>query len=173
MKKIGAVLNRLEKVQVTIGILALATIGIIIPLQVFCRYVLNSPLPWVEEVATGLSVWMAFLGAAVLYKRKRLVAVEFFIPYFPKAFKPVFSVVIDSMIFVLSIMIIILGYRLSLVQMMSTQVGSGIPRAYFFTIPLIVNFSTVLIYSLYAITQSFVSEVDVGESERFLQKPDV
>lgn len=34
--------------------------------QVFCRFVLNSPLVWSEELARLSVVWMTFIGAAVV-----------------------------------------------------------------------------------------------------------
>lgn len=42
----------------------LAVMTALILLQVFFRYVLNSPLVWAEELARLNMIWMAFLGAA-------------------------------------------------------------------------------------------------------------
>jgi TRAP-type C4-dicarboxylate transport system permease small subunit len=38
--------------------------------QVFCRYALNSPLVWSEELVIYLCVWLTYLGAAVLTAKK-------------------------------------------------------------------------------------------------------
>jgi TRAP-type C4-dicarboxylate transport system permease small subunit len=35
-------------------------------LQVFCRYALNAPLRWPEEVSRLLLIWLTYLGAVVL-----------------------------------------------------------------------------------------------------------
>lgn len=35
-------------------------------IQVFCRFVLNSPLVWSEELARLSVVWMTFIGAAIV-----------------------------------------------------------------------------------------------------------
>ncbi len=43
-----------------------ATIVTLTILQVFCRFVLDSPLIWSEELVRLLLVWLTFLGAAVL-----------------------------------------------------------------------------------------------------------
>ena len=47
-------------------------------LQVLSRYVLEAPLPWTEELARFLLVWVAFLGSASVARRKMHIAVEFF-----------------------------------------------------------------------------------------------
>lgn len=43
--------------------IALAAITLVILLQVFYRYVLNSPLSWPEEAARYVMVWMTFPAA--------------------------------------------------------------------------------------------------------------
>jgi C4-dicarboxylate transporter DctM subunit len=45
-------------------------------LQVVCRYVLNSALPWPEELARIAFVWFVLLGAALLARRNRHIAIE-------------------------------------------------------------------------------------------------
>lgn len=40
---------------------------LVVLLQVFCRYLLNSSLFWSEELARYLLVWLSFLGATVAY----------------------------------------------------------------------------------------------------------
>lgn len=47
-------------------------------LQVLSRYVFEAPLPWTEELARFLLVWVAFLGSASVTRRKMHIAVEFF-----------------------------------------------------------------------------------------------
>lgn len=46
--------------------LAVAIMSLAILLQVFCRYVLNAPLTWPEELAVLTFGWMIFLGAALV-----------------------------------------------------------------------------------------------------------
>ena len=52
-------------------------------LQVLSRYVLEAPLPWTEELARFLLVWVSFLGAASVTRRKMHITVEFFSNKFP------------------------------------------------------------------------------------------
>jgi TRAP-type C4-dicarboxylate transport system permease small subunit len=43
--------------------LGLAVLAAVCALQILWRYVLNAPLPWPEEVARLLLVWLTYLGA--------------------------------------------------------------------------------------------------------------
>jgi TRAP-type C4-dicarboxylate transport system permease small subunit len=152
----GHFVNFLEKVQVWAGILSVAVIGVIIPLQVFCRFILNAPLMWPEDVGIGLMVWLGFIGSAVLYKRKEHVAVDYFKNYFPPKWAKGVALGLDLLIGFLTLLIIIYGYQLNLLQMMTMQVGTGIPRGFFYSLPLLVNMIFMLIYNLYIVLERLV-----------------
>lgn len=62
----------------------LASLAVILFVQVFLRYVLHSPLIWSEEVAKYLSIWVVFLGMAVAMRRMSLIAVEVIIQSVPE-----------------------------------------------------------------------------------------
>lgn len=50
---------------------------VVASLQVFFRYVLVAPLPWTEELSRFLLVWVAFLGAASVTRRKMHILVDY------------------------------------------------------------------------------------------------
>ena len=45
------------------------SMAILVAVQVFCRYILNSSLFWSEELARYMLVWLSFFGATVAYYR--------------------------------------------------------------------------------------------------------
>lgn len=65
------------------GALLIAIFGMII-FQVFTRYVLNMPLPWSEEVARLMVVWLTFVGAGFVASRNAHIAVDILAVYLPK-----------------------------------------------------------------------------------------
>ena len=78
---IDDVVSKLVKVILTI---LFAAITIVIFMQIIYRYVLLKPIPWAEEVARYLFVWISFLGAGVAVKLKSHVGVGFVINMLPK-----------------------------------------------------------------------------------------
>jgi TRAP-type C4-dicarboxylate transport system permease small subunit len=48
----------------------------IVFLQFFTRYILNDSLAWTEEIARYGLMWLAFIGGAVVTRRKTHIAVE-------------------------------------------------------------------------------------------------
>jgi len=45
------------------------SMALLVAVQVFCRYALNSSLFWSEELARYMLVWLSFFGATVAYYR--------------------------------------------------------------------------------------------------------
>ncbi|HUG25638.1 TRAP transporter small permease [Piscinibacter sp.] len=55
---------------------ALVVITLIIPLGVFMRYVMNSPLSWPEPASVIMMVMFSFVGGAAAYRAKVHIAVQ-------------------------------------------------------------------------------------------------
>ena len=75
-----SVLGRINSVALavgrTLGYGALALMVIAILLQIFFRYALNNALPWPEEAARGLMIWMMALVAPSAYRHAGFVSIE-------------------------------------------------------------------------------------------------
>lgn len=139
MANLSAFVNFIERIQMGVGILSVAIIAVIIPLQVFCRFVLNAPLIWPEDVGIGLMVWGGFIGSAILYKRNEHVAVDFFKKYFPRKMSLAVSFSIDFIIGFLLVLIIFYGYQLTQLQMMKCRLERACPEAIFTPCPFLLT----------------------------------
>ncbi|MET3504716.1 TRAP transporter small permease [Halalkalibacter oceani] len=67
-----------------IATFALSAIILLTGTHVFSRYVLNHPLPWVEEVTIGLFVWFVYIGISSAMKRNSHVGVDYFVNKMPR-----------------------------------------------------------------------------------------
>lgn len=65
------------------GALLIGVFALII-FQVFTRYVLSIPLPWSEEIARLMVVWLTFVGAGFVSSRNAHIAVDILAVYLPK-----------------------------------------------------------------------------------------
>lgn len=105
MKPLDAVLAGLSRINDWIGAagkyLSLTLIGLmtlVIIIQVFFRYVLESALPWSEEVARYMMIWMVFLVAPIAYRRGLNVAIEIVPGLFSLRWRAVLMLVINVLV---------------------------------------------------------------------------
>ncbi|MEM0947333.1 MAG: TRAP transporter small permease [Pseudomonadota bacterium] len=77
-----------------IAILAIALMVAAILVQVFFRYALNNPLPWPEELARFMMLWMTGLIAPMAYRRGGFVAIDMLLVALPKNLGALLSLVL-------------------------------------------------------------------------------
>jgi TRAP-type C4-dicarboxylate transport system permease small subunit len=92
MKALHRILGPLEfvntwimKIGAQIAWVCVALMVSTILLQVFFRYALNAALPWPEEVARALMIWMMALVSAQAYRNNAFVAIEMLPDALPNA----------------------------------------------------------------------------------------
>ena len=73
-------LSRVNDVLLAVGrrvaIVAMVLMVFVILLQIFFRYILNNALPWPEEAARGLMIWMMALVVPTAYRHAGFVSIE-------------------------------------------------------------------------------------------------
>ena len=93
-----------------IAIAAIALMVLVILFQVFFRYVLNNALPWSEEAARFMMLWMTGLIAASAYRRSGFVAIDMLEQALPRRLSSVLSL----FLLLLSLAVLITGIQLGL-----------------------------------------------------------
>lgn len=89
MKKLYEGYNRLEKVVLALIMCLLVAMGFA---QVICRFVLQMPLAWAEELLTFCMVWVAYLGASTATNERKHILVSMFVDLLPKRLRIGFTV---------------------------------------------------------------------------------
>lgn len=51
-------------------------VGLFITYEVVMRYVFTAPTIWVDEVSRVMQVWAAYLGAAYVFKHRKMITIE-------------------------------------------------------------------------------------------------
>lgn len=84
LRALTAVNSLLLSIGKSIAWIAIGLMVIVILLQVVFRYVLNNALPWPDEAARFLMLWMTGLIAPTAYRHGGFVAIEMFRHALPK-----------------------------------------------------------------------------------------
>lgn len=106
MRYLKSILALAEQIFLVMAVLCVAVMIIVNSLQIFFRYVLNSAFVWVYPLTMLLFIWMTFLGAYVVYRRKKDIMVLFIVNLMPASMRKVLFIVtnIATMILILIIL---------------------------------------------------------------------
>jgi TRAP-type transport system small permease protein len=130
MKGIKRVMNYVHLCMGYLAIFQLVVMVILISVQVFCRYVLNFSISWVEEVSLLLMVWFSFIAMAIGVKNKLHISIELFVMWLPKSIQTaIIARIADVCIIVIGFVLVYHGILLVQNGMMSTLPATGLPAA--------------------------------------------
>lgn len=125
-------LGAIERVELWLAKLCLLATMAVVGLQVVFRYGFNRPLSWPEELAGFLLVWLTFLVADILVKRKGHVEVEYFADKLSPRVQAIVGLLVNLYIIVFLVFLVVTSLRVAALQL-DHGVGAAlrIPKAYY------------------------------------------
>ena len=138
-------------------------------LQVFFRYVLNSALPWPEEVARAFMIWMTAFVAAGAYRQGGFIAIDFFLQTIPKKFSTILQFVLLVIAGIVLVELFILGIEFFQRGFRTRAASFNLPRAWIY-LAMPVCFGTMLLVNVELVIKQgmrlFMSKqkIEIGHS---------
>lgn len=93
-----------------ISIVAIALMVVAILVQVFFRYALNNALPWPDEAARFMMLWLTGLMAPMAFRRGGFVAIDMIVLALPKRLGEIVSLILLLISAAVLLMAIKIGY---------------------------------------------------------------
>lgn len=143
----------------------------IILIQVFCRYVLNDSLPWSEELARYLMVWMTFLALPVVSRAKQHAALDIILGSLPKKLGLVLELILYALVGIVlyyafnkSLDFALKGTRMLATALPITKAWSYMAMPVGFGVMMLVYLELVLITILRLVTGANDKSFELSES---------
>jgi TRAP-type transport system small permease protein len=149
--------------EYTVAVLAIVALVIVLALQVYSRYVAQSPISWTVEIAAMLMTWLSFMGAAIGVYHKSHMSVEFVNKRFSPRWFKINQVGIHACVMFLAV---IVAYYGAIFVKESNYVTSVLRISHswqFLSIALSAAF--MAIHSLYHIVDELSGESETGSSD--------
>lgn len=71
---------------------------VIVAVQIFFRYLLNSPLNWSEQVARCIFIWMTMLSVPCIFRAKGMIVFDLLVSALPEKLKNLVAVIVDLIV---------------------------------------------------------------------------
>ena len=143
MRSLKIILNLTERVCLVGTVLTMAVMTVVNVIQIIFRYLFHDEFVWIFPLTMLLFIWMTFLGAFVVYRRKKVIIVRFFVDRMPAGFQSILLVVTN--ILTMLFLIWILGEIPKIIQLQAgTMEVISLPR-YVKAIPLFICTAGILL----------------------------
>lgn len=112
-----------EGVVNTLLVVLMSVMFISVCLQVFFRYVLESPLSWSEELARYVFVWISFLGAAMALGKRLHFGIDYLVNKFPPRLRAGVELITNCAILVFVLVLVVKGFQTATTARFSHSAG--------------------------------------------------
>ena len=106
----------------------------LICMQVFFRYVLQASLPWSEELARYIFIWMSFLGIVAAYYKGRHMAFDLLLVKAKGMFKKGLDIAMDILTIIMAAAMVIGGNAMVQVGTMQRSPALSLPMHIVFVV---------------------------------------
>ena len=156
IQSFGRFLGKIERVQLAFCMFGLACIAAVVSSEIILRNLLGITWIWTLELCGLLTVWVGFLGASVVYRRKGHIGIEALVRLFPQNVQKVVNVSMYILICAGFAVLIVKATMLMIVQAGQEIVSLGIPRS-FLSLPVVLGIGLMFITSIYLILEEFLN----------------
>lgn len=121
----------IQKVEVFVISVAAGSLVIVTGWGVFSRYILSNPLPWPPEFGVYIYVWMSYIGAAVVLRRRKHISISFFVDIMPFVARTIINILVHLLALFFFAIIIRYSWQVMGPQM-TLEFGASLrwPKAY-------------------------------------------
>ena len=125
--KVLRVLN--ERIEEVFLVILMVVAVILVSAQIITRFVTKTPLPWSEELARYIFLWLTWVGAAFATKERKHITIDVVTERLPQLGKR-FCLVLSTLVWI-GFLIFLIGISIILTQSVyqggQTATGSGLP----------------------------------------------
>ena len=122
MKVLRVINNKLEEVFLVI-LMALAVI--IVSAQIVTRFILKTPLPWSEEVARYIFIWLVWVRAAFATKERKHIRIDVVVSRLPQIGQKACTIISTIIWIGFTIFMVYISAVLTSSVMTGGQTGTG------------------------------------------------
>lgn len=151
MEKINKTIDKI--VDIVSIYLFLMLFGTVL-LQVFFRYILNTPLIWSEELSRYIFIWISFLGWVLATRNRTHIKVNIVLDSLPTKIKFITSIFIQFLIIIFSTSLIFLGFRMAKISINSPTITLFFTFAYIYAV-VPISAALIIFYSIRELMENF------------------
>ncbi|MEX0684944.1 MAG: TRAP transporter small permease [Balneolales bacterium] len=171
----NTLIKSLNKILSSASIALMSLLVITVLLQVFMRYVVNSPVTFTEELSRFLLIWLGLIAASYAYRQRMHLALDLLVVKLKGRKRMTLNIIIHSLIGIFSLTVLIYGglhlvYLTYILEQFSAALGLSMAIVYL-AIP--ISGIAILIYAIDFILQELGMSESNALSNAALNEKDI
>lgn len=159
---IKKIFDPIDDIISTLALTAIITLTVV---NVFLRFVLNSPVAWAEEISVGLFIWLVFIGVSSAMKRDNHIGVDYFVNKMPIPLK-IIAIIIRALAIYTALFYVLIYLGFSLTAQAHSKVTPILAISYqFIDIAVPIGGFLTLIHFTRTLIRNIKSELSKGGGE--------
>jgi TRAP-type C4-dicarboxylate transport system permease small subunit len=126
LKKIVSLGDRLESLQIGLGVICVIIFLSFVVIDVFSRTI-SMPIIWAQEISMFAYVWVVFLGSSICIRRGKHFNIDFVINALPPTLKKPLQILNCLLLLVFGYLLILPGYEFAMMGLKRVSNPSQIP----------------------------------------------
>ena len=148
----------LNNFELIFASLCVTTTTLLVLMNVFLRYFMNTGIYWSEEVATMCFVWCIFVGSASAYKNGAHLGVDLLVRKLPKVPRAIVKILVDILLILINGYILYLSIKFVSTSYQKPTAVLAISSAWVSS-SLIVGFGLTTIYAIRDLVKDILKTV--------------
>ena len=148
----------LNNFELIFASLCVTTTTLLVLMNVFLRYFMNTGIYWSEEVATMCFVWCIFVGSASAYKNGAHLGVDLLVKKLPKIPRAIVKIIVDILLIAINGYILYLSIKFVSTSYQKPTAVLAISSAWVSS-SLIVGFGLTTIYAIRDLVKDIMKTV--------------
>ena len=148
----------LNNFELIFASLCVTTTTLLVLMNVFLRYFMNTGIYWSEEVATMCFVWCIFVGSASAYKNGAHLGVDLLVRKLPKVPRAIVKILVDILLILINGYILYLSVKFVSTSYQKPTAVLAISSAWVSS-SLIVGFGLTTIYAIRDLVKDILKTV--------------
>ena len=148
----------LNNFELIFASLCVTTTTLLVLMNVFLRYFMNTGIYWSEEVATMCFVWCIFVGSASAYKNGAHLGVDLLVKKLPKIPRAIVKIIVDILLIAINGYILYLSVKFVSTSYLKPTAVLAISSAWVSS-SLIVGFGLTTIYAIRDLVKDIMKTV--------------
>lgn len=129
MKSIEKIVGSIIRCVEYTALLLLMMLACLTVVGVVCRYVLNNPITWADEVSRYIFVWCTFLGATLVLRKNEHLSINFILNKLPRKMHQTISTYLLFAMCLFLVVIAVGGFTIANMNRIQISPAAGIPMS--------------------------------------------